>query len=65
MRPGQALTGMVNMSARGQTSGTMDPLQPGDLVGHYARNPVAVGTTGVDIVLTPQANPAVACRAWG
>jgi tetratricopeptide (TPR) repeat protein len=54
MLPGQALTGMVNMSARVQTSGTVGPLQPGDLVGHYAENPVAVGTTGVDIVLTPQ-----------
>jgi hypothetical protein len=45
---------MVNMSARVQTSGTVGPLQPGDLVGHHGGNPVAVGTTGIDIVLTPQ-----------
>ena len=53
MLPGRAFTGMVNVSARVQVSGAVGPLQPGDLVGHYAGNPVAVGATGVDMVLEP------------
>jgi cytochrome c-type biogenesis protein CcmH len=54
MLPSRAFTGTVNLSARLQASGTVGPLQPGDLVGHYAGNPVAVGATGIDIVLEPQ-----------
>jgi cytochrome c-type biogenesis protein CcmH len=54
MFPGRPFTGQVDVSARMQVSGTVGPLQPGDLVGHYAGNPVTVGATGVDIVLTPQ-----------
>jgi tetratricopeptide (TPR) repeat protein len=54
MLPGGVLTGQVNVSARLQASGTVGPLQSGDLIGHYAGNPVAVGATDVDIVLAPQ-----------
>jgi hypothetical protein len=54
MVPGRALTGQVNVSARVPTSGTVGPIQPEDLVDHYAGNPVAVGATDVDVVLTAQ-----------
>ena len=53
MLPGRAFTGIVNVSARLQASGAVGPLQPGDLVGHYAGNPVTVGATGVDMGLAP------------
>jgi cytochrome c-type biogenesis protein CcmH len=54
MLPGRTLTGLVNVSARLSASGMVGPIQSGDLIGHYKGNPVAVGTTGVDIVLEQQ-----------
>lgn len=54
MLPGRSFTGQVNLSAQVQASGRVGPLRPGDLTGDHARNPVAVGAKGVDVVLTPQ-----------
>lgn len=54
MIPGRSFAGQVSVLARVQANGRVGPLQPGDLVGQYEGNPVAVGTTGVDVVLTPQ-----------
>jgi tetratricopeptide (TPR) repeat protein len=57
MVPGRAVTGQVQVSARVSASGTVGPVQSEDLVGHYASNPVAVGATDVDIVLTSRGTP--------
>jgi hypothetical protein len=54
MVPGRALTGQVHVSARVSASGTVGPIRPEDLVGHYAGNPVAVGATDVEVVLMAQ-----------
>jgi cytochrome c-type biogenesis protein CcmH/NrfG len=54
MLHGRAFTGTVNVSVRLQATGMIGPVQPGDLVGRYPGNPVAVGATGVDIMLEQQ-----------
>jgi hypothetical protein len=57
MVSGRAWAGQVHVSARVSASGTVGPIQPEDLVGHYTGNPVAVGATDVDVVLTSRGTP--------
>lgn len=54
MLHGGAFTGTVNVSVRLAATGMIGPLQPGDLVGRYPGNPVAVGATGIDMMLEQQ-----------
>jgi hypothetical protein len=54
MLHGGDFTGTVNVSVRLAVTGMLGPVQPGDLVGHYPGNPVAVGATGIDMMLEQQ-----------
>ncbi|MBI4639446.1 MAG: cytochrome c-type biogenesis protein CcmH, partial [Candidatus Tectomicrobia bacterium] len=51
MLPGASLEGKMFVKAMLKQSGMVGPAQPGDLEGIFARNPVSVGMTQVDIVL--------------
>jgi len=51
MMPGVAFAGKIVVSARLDKDGNPTTRQAGDLVGEYNKNPVAVGTQNVDILI--------------
>lgn len=51
MMQGAPLSGKVNVFVRLDKDGNAMTHQPGDMTGEYKKNPVAVGTQNVDIVL--------------
>ena len=51
MMPGVAFSGKIVVSARLDKDGNPTTRQAGDLAGEYKKNPVAVGTQKVDIVI--------------
>ena len=57
MIPGRALAGQVFVSARLDQDGNPTTRGAGDWVGEYGKNPVEVGTEGVDITLQRQGEP--------
>jgi len=54
MIPGSRFEGKVNIVVRLDKDG--DPLtrEPGDLTGNYHKNPVAIGSINVDIILNEE-----------
>ncbi|MBI2346885.1 MAG: hypothetical protein HYV03_08455 [Deltaproteobacteria bacterium] len=48
---GGPFQGKVFITARIKQGGTAGPAEPGDLEGSYVKNPVAVGTANVDLVI--------------
>jgi cytochrome c-type biogenesis protein CcmH len=51
MMQGMPFTGSVTITARLDKDGNPTTRQPGDLTGDYKKNPVAVGSKSIDIVL--------------
>jgi hypothetical protein len=51
MMQGMPFTGSVTITARLDKDGNPTTRQPGDLTGDYKKNPVAVGSKNIDIVL--------------
>ena len=51
MMPGVAFSGKINVSARLDKDGNPTTRQAGDMVGEYKKNPVAVGTQKVAILI--------------
>jgi cytochrome c-type biogenesis protein CcmH len=51
MMQGISFTGRVSITARLDKDGNPTTRQPGDLTGDYKKNPVAVGSKNIDIVL--------------
>jgi hypothetical protein len=51
MMQGSPFTGSVAITARLDKDGNPTTRQPGDLTGDYKKNPVAVGSKNIDILL--------------
>jgi hypothetical protein len=51
MMQGIPFTGSVSITVRLDKDGNPTTRQPGDLTGDYKKNPVAVGSKNIDIVL--------------
>lgn len=51
MMSGRLFGGKVNVSVRLDKDGNAITREPGSLMGIYEKNPVEIGTQGVDIIL--------------